>query len=168
VSNGRFVAFASTAANLVTGIGPLPQQIYVRDTCLGVTIIVAQCTPSTTLVSTPDGVTPANGLSEHPSANASGQFIAFSSLASNLSGTVNGVENVFVRNTCLGVIPTCTTGVVLASISSGTNASPANGGSVAPSLSGDGSTVSFLSNASNLVARDTNSLEDIFLGTTTF
>jgi hypothetical protein len=168
VANGRFVAFASTASNLVAGVGPLPQQIYVRDTCLGVTITVAQCTPSTTLVSTPDGITPANGLSEHPSANASGQFIAFSSLASNLGGTVNGVENVFVRNTCLGVIPTCTTGVVLASISSGTGASPANGGSLVPSLSADGHTVSFLSTASNLVARDTNALEDIFLGTTTF
>ena len=168
-ANGRFVAFASTATNLVAGIGSSqPQQIYVRDTCLGVTIVVAQCTPSTTLVSTPDGVTPANGLSEHPSANASGQFIAFASLASNLGGTVNGVENVFVRNTCLGVIPSCTTGVVLASISSGTGASPANGGSLVPSISGDGHTVSFLSTASNLVARDTNGLEDIFLGTTTF
>jgi WD40-like Beta Propeller Repeat len=169
IANGRFVAFASTASNLVTGIGPpLPQQIYVRDTCLGVTIVVSQCTPSTTLVSTPDGVTPANGLSEHPSANSSGQFIAFSSLASNLASTVNGVENVFVRNTCLGVIPTCTTGVVLASISNGTGASPANGGSVVPSISADGHTISFISTASNLVARDTNALEDIFLGTTTF
>jgi Tol biopolymer transport system component len=169
VANGRFVAFASTASNLVAGIGSsLPQQIYVRDTCLGVTIVVAQCTPSTTLVSTPDGVTPANGLSEHPSANSTGQFIAFSSLASNLGRTVNGVENVFVRNTCLGVVPTCTTGVVLASISTGTGASPANGSSMVPSISADGHTVSFLSAASNLVARDTNGLEDIFLGTTTF
>jgi len=168
IANGRFVAFASTASNLVAGVGPLPQQIYVRDTCLGVTITVAQCTPSTTLVSTPDGITPANGLSEHPSANSSGQFIAFSSFASNLGGTVNGVENIFVRNTCLGVIPTCTTGVVLASISAGTGASPANGGSVVPSISADGHTVSFLSTASNLIARDTNAFEDIFLGTTTF
>jgi Tol biopolymer transport system component len=168
IANGRFVAFASTASNLVTGVGPLPQQIYVRDTCLGVTIVVAQCTPSTTLVSTPDGVTPGNGTSEHPSANASGQLIAFSSLASNLGSTVNGVENVFVRNTCLGVIPTCTTGVVLASISSGTGASPANGASLVPSISADGHTISFLSTASNLVARDTNAFEDIFLASTTF
>ena len=168
LASGRFVAFASTASNLVTGVGPTPQQIYVRDTCIGVTITVAQCTPSTTLVSTPDGVTPANGLSEHPSANSSGQLIAFSSFASNLGNTANGVENVFVRNTCLGVIPTCTTGVVLASISSGINASAANGGSVFPSISADGHTVSFLSAASNLVARDNNALEDIFLGTTTF
>ena len=168
LASGRFVAFASTASNLVTGVGPTPQQIYVRDTCIGVTITVAQCTPSTTLVSTPDGVTPANGLSEHPSASASGQLIAFASFASNLGGTVNGVENVFVRNTCLGVIPTCTTGVVLASISTGINASPPNGGSLVPWISADGHTVSFLSTASNLVAGDNNAHEDIFLGTTTF
>jgi hypothetical protein len=169
IANGRFVAFVSTASNLIPGIGPpLPQQIYVRDTCLGVTITVAQCTPSTTLVSTPDGVTPANGLSERPSANSAGQFIAFASFASNLGATVNGVENVFVRNTCLGVIPTCTTGVVLASIANGSGASPANGGSLVPSISGDGHTVSFFSTANNLVSRDNNALEDIFLGTTTF
>jgi hypothetical protein len=167
IASGRFVAFASTATNLVTGVGPL-QQIYVRDTCIGVTVTVAQCTPSTTLVSTPDGVTPANGVSEHPSANSSGQLIAFSSFASNLGGTVNGVENVFVRNTCLGVIPTCTTGVVLASIANGTGAAPANGGSLVPSISADGHTVSFLSTANNLVTRDTNAFEDIFLASTTF
>ncbi len=173
IVSGRFVAFASAATNLVSGIGPL-QQIYVRDTCLGVTIIVEQCTPSTTLVSTPDGVTPANGLSEHPSANSSGQLIAFSSFASNLGPTVNGVENVFIRNTCLGVIPTCTTGVVLASIANNTGAfpvpgiAPANGSSVVPSISADGHTVTFLSTANNLVPRDTNAFEDIFLASTTF
>jgi hypothetical protein len=174
IASGRFVAFASTATNLVTGVGPL-QQIYVRDTCIGVTTTVAQCTPSTVLVSTPDGVTPANGLSEHPSANSSGQLIAFSSFASNLGATVNGVENVFVRNTCLGVIPTCTTGVVLASIANSTGTVPANGGvapangtSLVPSISADGHTVSFLSSANNLVTRDTNGFEDIFLASTTF
>src|SRR5271155_864545 len=167
VGGGRFVAFASTATNLGAGSTQF-QQIYVRDTCLGVTIVIEQCTPSTTLVSTPDGLTPANGLSEHPSASTAGQFIAFASLASNLGATVNGVENVFVRNTCLGVVPTCTTGVVLASISTGTGASPANGSSLVPSISADGHTVSFFSTANNLVSRDTNGFEDIFLGTTTF
>ncbi|MFZ3217211.1 MAG: hypothetical protein WA192_14235 [Candidatus Acidiferrales bacterium] len=167
VYNGRFVAFASTATNLVTGVGPI-QQIYVRDTCLGVTLTITPCTPTTILVSTPDGITPGNGLSEHPSVNASGQFVAFSSLASNLAASLNGVENVLVRNTCLGIIPTCTTGISLASISLGTNAPPANGTNLVPSISGDGHTVSFYSTASNLVARDNNAMEDIFLGTTTY
>jgi hypothetical protein len=142
--NGRFVAFASTATTLIPGIGPT-QQIYVRDTCLGVTSTSVTCTPSTNLISTPDGVTPANGLSEHPSINLSGQFIAFSSLASNLGNTSNGVENIFVRNSCLGVTVTCTTGLALSSISAGNQASPTSGASLVPSLSGDGHTVSFLS-----------------------
>jgi hypothetical protein len=118
-------------------------------------------------VSTPNGTTPANGLSEHPSINDSGQFVAFSSLASNLGNTSNGVENVFVRNTCLGITATCTTGLALSSISAGTNASPTGGANLVPSISGDGHTVSFLS-FSQLAPADTNSLEDIYLGSTTY
>jgi len=45
---------------------------------------------------------------------------------------------------------------------------PANGSSLLPSISADGHTVSFFSTANNLVSRDTNALEDIFLATTTF
>jgi hypothetical protein len=164
--NGRFIAFASTATTLIPGIGPT-QQIYVRDTCLGVTLTTLNCTPSTNLISTPDGITPANGLSEHPSISLSGQFIAFSSLASNLGNTSNGVENIFVRNSCLGVVVTCQTGLAVSSISSGTHASPISGASLVPSISGDGHTVSFFSFAP-LAAADTNTLDDIYLGSTTY
>ncbi|MGC2014823.1 MAG: hypothetical protein WA657_03220 [Candidatus Acidiferrales bacterium] len=164
--NGRFIAFASTATTLIPGIGPL-QQIYVRDTCLGVTSTSVSCTPSTTLISTSNGSVPANGLSEHPSISLSGQFIAFSSLASNLGSTSNGVENIFVRNSCLGVTVTCTTGLALSSISAGTDASPTSGASLVPSISGVGHTVSFLSFAP-LAAADKNTLDDIYLGSTTY
>jgi hypothetical protein len=169
--DGRFVAFASTATNLGTPSGAI-QQIYVRDTCLGAT----SCTPSTKLVSTLDGTTPANALSETPSINqmttGSGQFIAFASVASNLAANVaNGVENIFVRNTC-AVLPTSTTacspGLALASQPAGSSPPAANGPSFAPFISGDGHTVAFLSFASDLVPRDTNALEDIFLASTSF
>ncbi|MGC2294102.1 MAG: hypothetical protein WA450_19290, partial [Candidatus Acidiferrales bacterium] len=113
------------------------------------------------------GSVPANGLSEHPSISLSGQFIAFSSLASNLGSTSNGVENIFVRNSCLGVTVTCTTGLALSSISAGTDASPTSGASLVPSISGDGHTVSFLSFAP-LAAADKNTLDDIYLGSTTY
>jgi hypothetical protein len=43
-----------------------------------------------------------------------------------------------------------------------------NGSSLAPSISGDAHSVSFLSFANNLVARDTNGLADAFLAATTF
>ncbi len=171
--DGRFVAFASAGTNLVGGPIPAFQQIYVRDTCRGAT---TTCTASTKLVSTLNGTTPANGLSESPSINpdttGSGQFIAFASLASNLStNAANGVENIYVRNTCNTLISTttaCAPSTVLASQAAGTSPPAANGSSYAPSISADGTTVSFLSFASDLVPLDTNALEDIFLAATTF
>jgi hypothetical protein len=180
-SDGRFVAFASTATTLIPGIGPT-QQIYVRDTCTGATSVPA-CIPSTQLISTTDGTTPANALSENPSINglcststttipcATGQYIAFASLASNLGANVqNGIENIFARDTCNGVLNAVTTITTLcapytflSSQPGGTTPPPANGASVAPSISGDGQTVSFISSANNLVAHDTNALPDFFL-----
>jgi WD40-like Beta Propeller Repeat len=185
-TDGRFIAFASTAKNILTGVGPT-QQIYVRDTCT-LAVITPVCVPSTSLASTPDGSTAANGLSENPSINkcgngsttvgggglsgcATGQYISFSSLASNLNANVqNGVENVFVRDTC-SVFPTSTTIItnpcvpytLLASQPGGATPPQANGSSVEPALSGDGHTVSFISFANNLVPNDTNNLEDVFL-----
>lgn len=181
--DGRFVAFASTATNLIPGDGPT-QQIYVRDTCtLTSTSTVTSCTPSTQLISTSNGTSAANGPSENPSINtscatsssipcATGQYVAFASFASNLGADVeNGVENIFTRNTCNGVanvvqsITTlCAPYTFLTSRPGGINPSAANGSSVAPAISGDGHSVSFISSASNLVANDTNALADVFLG----
>jgi hypothetical protein len=166
-SNGRFIAFASTAQNLVAGVGPT-QQIYLRDTCNNVVVITTTCVPATYLISTANGGVPGNGLSERPSISASGQFIAFASLASNLANSINGIENIFVRNTCLATVVTCTQSLAIASIPGGKNASPSNGQNFAPSISADGHTVSFISFSNNLVPRDTNGLEDIFLGSTTY
>ena len=164
--DGRFIAFASAANNLgANGV----QQIYARDTCIGA---ITTCNQSTILVSSENGSVPGNNLSEYPSINSnssgSGQFIAFASLATNFGANVaNGVENIFVRDTCLSLVTTttsCAPGLALASQGAGSSPSAANGNSVMPAVSGDGHTVAFLSFASNLVARDTNSLEDIFLG----
>lgn len=171
--DGRFIAFASTATNLIAGIGPV-QQIYRVDTCTGQT--PALCTPSILLISTPNGKSQAVAISENPSMDPTGQFVAFASLASNLSpNAANGIENIYVRNTCSGTTTTvtgttntCTLATVLVSQPGGASPPPANGSSIAPSVSGDGKTVSFLSLASNLVAGDRNSSPDIFLGATTF
>ena len=73
-----------------------------------------------------------------------------------------------MRNTCLAVTVTCTPGLAISSIPNGTNASPSNGQNLVPAISADGHTVSFLSFSNNLVPRDNNGVEDIFLGTTTF
>jgi hypothetical protein len=177
--DGRFVAFASTATNL--GVTASAQQIYLRDTCSVTT--VTTCLPSTTLVSTSNGSTPGSLLSENPSINqnstGSGEFVAFASLATNLATNIsNGVENIFVRETCATAETTgttgtttttaCAPGLALASLAAGSSPPAANGSSLMPSISGDAHTVSFLSFASNLVPRDTNGLEDIFLAATSF
>ncbi len=163
-NNGRYIAFTSSGTNLGVNSGGV-QEIYVRDTCLNVT----GCTPSTTLVSTSDGITPANSLAEKPSFSQSGQFVAFASAASNLgANTANGIENVFARNTCINIGSDCTAATVVASQPAGTLSPSLNGSSLAPSISGDGRTVSFLSFANNLVARDTNGVLDVFLASTTF
>jgi hypothetical protein len=162
-SDGRFIAFASTATNLGVNSGAV-QQIYVRDTCG----TVSPCTPSLALISSADGVTPANAVSERASISQTGQMIAFASLASNLGfHTANGVENIFVRNTCATITTACSPATSLASQPAAA-APPANGSSLAPSVSLDGHTVSFFSFANNLVARDTNGFSDIFLASTTF
>ncbi len=180
-SDGRFIAFASTADTLVRGVGPT-QEIYVRDTCTLADTSPA-CVPSTQLISTPDGTTPANALSENPSVNsvcgtavaqapcAPGQYIAFASFASNLGGNVeNGVENIYTRDTCNGVLNEVTTITTLclpytflSSQPGGASPPPANGASLVPSMSGNGETVAFASSASNLVGQDTNALPDFFL-----
>jgi hypothetical protein len=167
-STGQFVVFASTAINLVAGVGPT-QQIYLRDTCLNIT---TTCTPSTTLISSTDNGIPGNGTSEFPSISSTAQFIAFASFSSNLASTTNGVENIFVNNTCVTstiVITTgCTVSTSLVTQGAGTPSTASNGNSLVPSISSDGTTVSFLSFASNLVPRDNNGFEDIFLGSTSF
>jgi hypothetical protein len=177
-NDGRFIAFASMGTNLGVASGGV-QEIYVRDTCISTDTITCPA-PSTILVSTVDGTAPANGLSEHPSVSrcggtgacATGQFVAFASLANNLGLNIsNGVENVFVRNTCLvftTTTTTCTASTTLASQPAGSAPSPSNGNSLVPSLSGDGHSVSFLSLANNLVPYLSSGFQDIFLATTGF
>lgn len=176
-SDGRFIAFASNASNLGT-VSDGVQEIYVRDTCTGVTLTT--CTPAIYLISTPDGTTPANGLSEHPSINScggsgttctTGEEFGFASLASNLGLNVsNSVENVFVRNACLVVVSSinCVTGTTLASQAAGTSPPPSNGNSIMPVISGDGHSIAFISTANNLVPYPTSGFQDVYLAPTHF
>ena len=187
--DGRFVAFASTATDFgIASSGT--QEIYVFDTCIGVVVTTPPtCAPSSPmLVSTPDtsanATTPANTLSENPSVSVcnstttttgtcpGGILIAFSSKATNLAPTViNGIENIFVRSTCVDLpsgTTACTPRTALASLPAGSSPAAANGDSIAPAISGDGHTVAFISSANNLVGIDSNGLADVFLSATSF
>jgi hypothetical protein len=109
-ADGRYVAFASAASNLVTG-APAGRQIYFRDTCVGATSV---CTASTQLLSVDPNGALVGTESILPSVSASGRFVAFVAVTpshtgkdaaqSKPSATANsGFRQVFVRDTCLGV-----------------------------------------------------------------
>lgn len=162
--NGRVVAFASTATVLGAASGGV-QEIYERDTCQGAP---TGCTPQNLLISVAaDGSTPGNALSESPSIENTGQYVAFASLASNLvSANVSGIENIYVRNGCFGQSSSCKASSALVSVSALQVA--ANGASANPVISGNGLIVAFYSAASNLVNNDLNGFPDLFLAFSTF
>jgi hypothetical protein len=136
-ASGRFIAFTSSADNLIAGDDNGASDIFVADLFTG----------SIRRVSVSSQGRQGNGASYNPSISADGQLISFSSAASNLVARDNNrVPDVFVHN--LG------TGATLrASVSSrgrGQNAAvPPPFGQIS-SLSADGRYVVFDSNASNL------------------
>jgi len=90
--DGQYVAFVSLATNLVsglTGLDGVTPQVYIRTICAGVTPLTQNptCIPTTFLVSSADGVTPANGASSNPAVSNTGLFVSFVSTATNLGAT---------------------------------------------------------------------------------
>jgi Ca2+-binding RTX toxin-like protein len=144
-ADGRFVAFDSSASNIVPGDTNNTEDIFVRDTL----------TNTTTGVSVDSAGNLGNSYSNNPSISADGRFVAFQSGASNIvPGDTNNTGDIFVRDT----LTNTTTRV---SVDSAGN--QGNFGSGGPSISADGRFVAFLSNAFNLVPGDTNNTFDIFV-----
>ena len=98
---GLFVSFVSSATNLVTGSNPdRATEIFERTTCITTIGVDGNtCAPVTTLVSTPDGVTPADGASVEPAISQEGRFVAFASTAQNL------IPGVGPTSRCICAIP---------------------------------------------------------------
>ena len=89
------------------------------------------------------------------SISADGSYVAFASFASNLvSGDTNDTSDIFVRDRLTGQ----TTRVSVDS-----SGMQGNGWSYDPSISADGRYVAFNSEATNLVAGDTNDRRDVFV-----
>jgi Tol biopolymer transport system component len=144
-SDGRFVAFASDASNLVLRDHNRGTDVFVRDRALG----------RTERASVGAGGAEGKGISSLCSLSANGRFVAFASTAPNLvAADSNGVRDVFVRDRVLGTTQRVNV--------SGTGAA-ANAASGQPFVSADGRFVSFTSGASNLVPSDTNGVSDVFL-----
>ena len=146
-ANIRFVAFVSSATNLVRGDTNGVQDVFVRDRLKGQTHRVSVAT----------GGAQANGPSGNPRISADGRYVVFTSDATNLvPGDTNGVGDVFLVDTLRQV-----TGRVTVS-SVGVQA---NGETWSADVSEGGGFVVFASHATNLVAGDTNGVDDVFLWT---
>jgi Tol biopolymer transport system component len=143
--DGRFVAFASAATNLVTGDTNSAVDVLVRDRQTGVT----------ERVSLSSGGSQSNGSSYDPGVSWDGRYVVFQSEASNLvSGDTNGAEDIFVRDRTLGATTR---------LSVDAAGGEANGSSSAPSINLDGRYAGFYSVASNLIPGDTNGRQDVFV-----
>jgi Tol biopolymer transport system component len=143
--DGRFVAFQSDSTNVTTRCNNGHAQIFVRDTL----------EERTTCSSIDNHGNQGNNDSVQPSISSNGRFVAFSSNTTNLTGNrcMGGNMQVFVRDRadektkCASLGPKNVEG---------------NGNSSSPSISANGSMVTFESDANNLVKKDTNNLRDVF------
>ena len=160
-SDGRYVAFQSYAANLVSGDTdvceleqpppdpPIPYNcpdIFVRD----------RQTSTTERVNLSSAEEQAVGESWSPAISGDGRYVAFYSDATNLvSGDTNDAEDIFVRDRQAG------TTVRVSLTTAGVQANGASNGWLA--ISSTGRYVAFTSDATNLVAGDTNGFGDVFV-----
>lgn len=142
---GRYVAFATTASNLVAGDTNGMSDIYVHDRLSG----------ETGRVSVSSAGFQGDGHSYQPTISGDGRLVAFYSQASNLVlDDSNRAEDIFLHDRSSGQ-------TIRISISSA--GMQGDSKSYQPYLSRNGRYVAFSSDASNLVADDSNGTYDIFV-----
>ena len=155
-ADGRYVAFESTATNLVPGDTNAIADLFLHD----------RQTRVTSRLSTDDSGVQGNGDSMNPAISADGRQVAFVSWSTQLvPGDTNARMDIFVRDLVAGTI---------SRVSIDSEGVQGNGNSLSPAISGDGRYVAFVSYSTNLVPGDTNGTQqaDAFLrdrvkGTTT-
>src|SRR5437773_638062 len=144
-ADGRFVAFVSFATNLVASDTNGATDVFVHDRQTGTTERVSVAS---------DG-TEGNAASAGATLSADGRFVAFHSAATNLvAGDTNGTNDVFVHDRQTGITER---------VSVASDGTQGNKASSYPALSADGRFVAFDSDATNLVAGDTNGTTDVFV-----
>ncbi len=138
-ADGRFVLFQSTASDLVAG-DTGNSDVFVKDLQTGAISRLSNDSTATWFGAR---------------FSADGRYVMFTSAAGNLvSGDSNGVEDSFILNLQTGAITRESTDA---------SGLQGNAASYGPSISADGRNVTFASDASNLVADDTNGVVDIFV-----
>jgi Tol biopolymer transport system component len=146
-ADGRYVAFASDATNIVEGDTNGSRDVFEFDRQSGKTMRVSVAT---------DGTQADKGNAAFViSISADGKFVAFPSLATSLvANDTNQVWDVFVHDRDKGE----TTRVSVSS-----TGLQSDGDSFGVSISPDGRFVAFGSNATNLVSEDLNGVMDVFV-----
>jgi Tol biopolymer transport system component len=141
--DGRFIAFESTASNLVAGDANGFKDVFIRDCQLGVTDLVSVAT----------GGAPANNDSALPSLSADGNEVVFLSRSTNFfPGDVNNSYDVFVRDRA-----SLTTTRINIAAAGGIPSPPTR-----PVVSATGRLVAYVSGLS-LVPADTNFASDVYV-----
>ncbi|MBM7786482.1 S8 family serine peptidase [Tenggerimyces flavus] len=144
-ADGRYVGYNSGATNLVAGDTNGQTDSFVFD----------RQTRTTTRVSVASDGGQSDGLSSPPSFSADGRYVVITSDATNLApGDTNNATDVFVHDRQTG-----TTERVSVESAGGQGDLASREGSI----SGDGRYVTFHSDATNLVAGDTNATTDVFV-----
>lgn len=145
-ADGLWVAFESSASNLVAGDANVVSDIF----------IWSAIAPGNGVqrISVGPGNIEANAGSYEPTISADGKIVAFSSVASNLN---SGVSSTSTMNVYRRDLSTGSTTLV------SSNAAGAGVGGSRPALSEDGNRLAFYSFASTLAAGDTNGLWDVFV-----
>jgi trimeric autotransporter adhesin len=158
-ANGRFIAFASDATNLVLGDTNGTLDVFVRDTCTGAS---NPCNPSTTRVSVDDSGGQLSLDNFAPSISNDGRYVAFASGFPGDDYYYGPNFEIYVRDTCTGTSSGCIQHTIQASVHavSGPATVEEDGNLM---LSASGRFVAFTSDATDLVSGDTNGFTDVFL-----
>jgi Tol biopolymer transport system component len=154
-ADGRYVAFRSTATDLVDG------QV---DTNLGGDIFLFDRTTGTTVLASHKAGSPAragNRIGDHPVVSGDGRYVAYESFSTDLAALqvdANDLPDIFLYDRETGTN-------LLVSRRGGTAATAGSGAASTPGMSGDGRYVAYASLATDLVAgqADANGKEDVFL-----
>ena len=144
-SDGRFVSFFSAATNLVAGDTNNFYDVFVYD----------RTNNTIERVSVDANGNQGDSVSYSSSISSDGRFVTFLSISTNLvPGDLNGQQDVFVYDR---------TNNTIGRVSVDANGNEGDNGSYYPNISSDGRFVTFSSDATNLVAGDTNNKRDIFV-----
>jgi Tol biopolymer transport system component len=143
--DGRFVAFSSSATNLVPLDANGREDVFVHDRFLN----------TIERVSVDSAGTESDQQSNQPAISADGRFVVFSSWATSLvPGDTNNTNDVFLRDRELNTTTR---------ISVDQSGVQGDSGSYQAAITRNGRWITFLSSASNLVAGDVNDMRDVFL-----